>query len=97
MELLVVESCHSTWVFDTDGKRFCRILRGIAMEDHPVTTHWRPYHGLVLSEDSDAFTVVLNAEETRLIRSWRHTDDCPQCNGRVTSELSRGDIASALA
>jgi hypothetical protein len=94
---LVLESCHSSWVFDTDGMRFCRILKGIEVEDHPVTTHWRPYYGLVLNEDSEEFTVLLNAEGTRLIRSWRHTDNCVQCNGQVTSEFSRDDIRSALA
>ena len=97
VDRLVLESCHSSWVFDFEGMRFCRVLKGIEVEDHLVVTHWRPYYGLVLSEDSEAFTVHLNPEGTRLIRSWRHTEDCPQCAGQVTSELSRADIEAALA
>ena len=97
MEPLVVESCNSTWEFDTDGMRFRRILKGIEVEDNPVATHWRTYYGLEVSEDSHVFIVLLNPEGTRLIRSWRHTDGCPQCGLHVASGSSRTDIASALA
>ena len=94
---LVLESCHSSWVFDTEAPRFRRILKGIEVNDHRVATEWRPYYGLVLSENSAAFTVLLNAEGTRMIRSWRHTPDCPECGRQVTAELSRADIEAALA
>jgi hypothetical protein len=50
-----------------------------------------------VAEDSEAFTVLLNPERTRLIRSWRHTGDCPQCGGHGTAELSLEDIEAALA
>jgi hypothetical protein len=93
----VFESCHSTWVFDTEAMRFRRILKGIAVNDHPVITQWRAYYGIEVSEDSEAFTVLLNAEGTRLIRSWRHTEDCSQCSGHVTTEVAREEIESALA
>ena len=29
MDVVILESCHSTWVFDLARMRFCRILRGI--------------------------------------------------------------------
>lgn len=94
---LVIESCHSSWVFDTVDKRFRRVLKGIEVDDNRVSTDWRPYHGLVLSESSEAFTVLLNAEGTRMIRSWRHSRDCPECGEQATAELSQADIQAALA
>jgi hypothetical protein len=39
---------------------------------------------------------LLNPEHTKLLRSWRHTDNCTQCGGHVTSELSLGEIQAAL-
>jgi hypothetical protein len=97
MAPLVFESCHSTWVFDSERMRFRRILRGIEVHDHVVVTEWRPYFGLETTEDSEAFTVLLNREGTRLIRSWRHTGDCRQCGGHATSEVSLEEIAATLA
>jgi hypothetical protein len=94
---LLFESCHSTWVFDTEAMRYRRILKGIEVDDHRVATEWRPYYGLVLGGDSEAFTVLLNPEGTRMIRSWRHTRDCLECGEQVTAELSRADIEAALA
>jgi hypothetical protein len=47
---------------------------------------------LELSEDSEAFVVVLNDAGTRRIRSWRHVDGCEQCEGEQTTELSVEDI-----
>ena len=97
MDFLVFESCHSTWVFDTGRMQYRRILKGIAVEEQPVSTQWRPYFALSFTEGSEAFTVALNPEGSRLIRSWRHTEDCAQCGSQVTTVLSRSDIESALA
>ena len=93
----VFESCNSTWVFDQEHMRFRRILKGIEVDHRAVFTEWRPYFGLDVADDSEAFTVLLNLEGTRLIRSWRHTGDCDQCGGHVTAELSLEDIQTALA
>ena len=92
MEQMVLESCHSTWVFDTEHQRFHRVLKGSGTEQHPVTTEWRPYYGLEFKEDSEAFVVLLNAAGTRLIQSWRHTHDCLQCGSHVTGQMSVRDI-----
>jgi hypothetical protein len=91
----VFESCNSTWVFDRAHMRFRRILKGIEVDQRVVVTEWRPYFGLELAVDSEAFTVLLNPEGTRLIRSWRHTGNCAQCGGPVTAELSLEDIEAA--
>ena len=93
---VVFESCHSTWVFDTEHMRFRRILRGIEVHDQSVVTGWRPYFGLEVSDESEAFTVFLNPGRSRMIRSWRHTGNCTQCGGHATAEVSLDDIAAAM-
>ncbi len=97
MNLTVVESCHSTWIFDGRQLRFCRILKGIAVGRRRVSTEWRPYRELELSERTEAFTVYLNEERTRLIRSSRHTPQCTRCGSPDTLELSLEDIHRAAA
>jgi hypothetical protein len=96
VERLVLESCHSTWVFDTEHNRFCRILKGMDMEEHPIATQWQTYFGLEFKEDSEAFTVLLNPAGTRMIQSWRHTHDCLQCGGHVTGQISLEQIEVVL-
>jgi hypothetical protein len=97
MEPLVYESCHATWLFDHQTMRFRRILKGIEVDGRPVATEWRRFYGIELDEGNEGFTVLLNAEHSRLIRSWRHTHGCTQCGGHVTAELSLEDLRSALA
>ncbi len=92
---LVLESCHSTWLFDADRMRFRRILKGLDLDSRQASTAWRPYFGLEMDPLSESFVVLLNAEGTRLLRSWRHVDRCPQCGGDATGELSLDDIRAA--
>jgi hypothetical protein len=92
VDTIVLESCHSTWIFDNERKQFCRILKGVEVANRPVTTEWRPYWSLHLEPQIEAFTIYLNAAHTRQIRSWRHTQDCAQCGGHETAELSIDDI-----
>ncbi len=93
--LFVLESCHSTWIFDTERLRFRRILKGLAIDTHTATTSWRPYFGLEIDPISESFVVLLNPEGTRLLRSWRHVDHCAQCGGDQTGELSLDDLRGA--
>ena len=86
------ESCHSTWLFDAERMRFQRILKAGAGK---VATEWRTYHALIADPASESFTVVLNPEGSRLLRSWRHTRDCVQCGEHVTTELAVGELAGA--
>ena len=90
VETLVVDSCHSRWVFDTARRRFRRIPKGPGLE--PVMAHmteWRPYAELHLDPDSDSFVVVLNEAGTRMLRSWRHREGvCSQCGAARTEELA---------
>ena len=92
--LFVLESCHSTWIFDTDRMRFRRVLKGLTLDAHAATTAWRAYFGLEIDPISESFVVLLNPEGTRLLRSWRHVEHCPQCGGNQTAELSLDELGA---
>lgn len=96
MDPLVFESCHATWVFEMESMRFRRILKGIEVDGAAVATGWRSFYGLDFDETSEVFRVRLNPEGTKLIQSWRHTSDCRQCGGHVTTELSLEDLRAVL-
>jgi hypothetical protein len=96
MEPIVYESCHSIWHFDPDRMRFRRVLKGIGSGHGEVLTEWRPYFGLEVDRQGEYFVVLLNADGSRLLRSWRHTSDCTECGGHVTTEHSLEDLRSAL-
>jgi hypothetical protein len=97
MRVIVLESCHSTWIFDPRQLRFCRILKGIEIRHRRVSTVWRPYLDLELDPRGESFTVYLDEARTRLIRSTRHTQDCVQCSGYETIEMSLEDIQRSVA
>ena len=92
MDPLVIESCHSTWVIDMENSRFRRILKGFYDHAAQASTAWRPCFGVEIDPHSESFVVLLNAEGTRLLRSWRHVDHCAQCGGEATSELSLDEL-----
>jgi hypothetical protein len=96
-DVLVLESCHSTWIFDPTRLRFRRILKGVQVGRRPVATQWRPYWQVLLDPEGEGFTVFLNESRTRVIRSWRHAGDCAAC-GRSddTAELSLENIRLTL-
>lgn len=91
------ESCHSTWMFDTERMRFRRILKGVESGPRHVTTEWRPYFGLEVDPLGEYFSVLLNEDGSRLLRSWRHTSECSECGENVTTEISLTDLRSELA
>ena len=75
LDVHVLETCHSTWVFDSAGRRFRRVPRGLALGHGGA---WTPYHAFDVDE-SGAFSVSLNAEGTRWLRSRVHLDPCLMC------------------
>ena len=97
MQIITLESCHSTWIFDTRQLRFCRILRGLAFEQPRISTEWRPYWELEIDPQAESFTVILNEARSRLIRSSLHTSACRACGSRHTTELSLEEVARAVA
>ena len=97
MNIITLDSCHSTWIFDTRQLRFSRILRGIAVGQRRISTEWRRYWELEIDRQRGTFTVVLNEAGTRRIRSFIHAQDCAQCFTSPTTELSLEDIGRAVA
>jgi hypothetical protein len=95
-EPTTIESCHSTWIFDTDRMRFRRILKGAEVGGEPVFTGWRSYSRLEDHPNSETFTVYLHDAGTRMIRSWRHAADCAQCNEHLTTAMSLDMLRAAI-
>jgi hypothetical protein len=96
MEETILDSCHSIWIFDTHRMRYCRIVKGVEFSHRCVTTEWRAYSQLKMDKQTGTFIVNLRADRSRVIRSWLHTDDCTQCSGHETAELSIEDIREAV-
>ena len=97
MDIITLESCHSTWIFDPRQLKYCRILRDITVGHRRISTEWRPYWELEIDPHGRNFTVSLDEARTRLVRSSIHTEDCVSCGARRTAELSLDEIARAVA
>lgn len=77
-DLVVVDSCHSTWLFDQARRRFRRSVKARAGE--PVSTAWRPFDRVIFDPGSEVFYVQLSADDDRRVESWRHVDArCHRC------------------
>lgn len=76
--LLLAESCTTTWAFDTDRHRFARVPRGV-----PLTTgsiEWRPYADVRVDRGGGRLEVSLDGAGTNLLRSEIHAGGpCPNC------------------
>ncbi len=77
-----IESCASTWVFDRQSRRFCRILRDLESPAGELVTGWRPYASLD-ERDDGSFVVWLDSRGERCLRGHRHTVPCPNCHARA--------------
>jgi hypothetical protein len=80
-----IETANSVWVFEPARQRFWRVPRGLDINSPATARAWQPYHRLVLDADSGAFSVWLDPEGTRLLRSYR-LDPVDQLD--VTRELT---------
>ena len=77
-DLVVVESCTTTWAFDVGRSRFARMPRGVPLTS--ISAEWRPYSELTLDLTAGTLEVALDQAGTRLLRSQIHTDEaCPTC------------------
>lgn len=102
-DLLYFESCHTSWCFDTANLRFKRVprpqSRPASATDFAVAS-WEPYFGLNFNDETDEFTVALNESESKLLRSWRHSQNCSHCFGDdvsyETEEISLGQLNELL-
>jgi hypothetical protein len=84
----VIESCNSTWIFDTKRMRFRRVPKGTPLDLPAAADDWTRYYNLELDLESGAFLVTLNESGSRLLRSFRHTEPCSQCEPNATTEMS---------
>jgi hypothetical protein len=87
-EMLLLESVHSFWLFDTERRRFRRVLKGLKFNMHEVETGWRPYFRVDFDQLSGSFVVLLNLEGTRILR--------PQCGGAEKSRAASRQETSNL-
>ena len=93
---VLLESCTSTWIFDTQRMRFRRVVKGLGLTSRDAITAWRPYYALEIDGASESFTVALNPERTRRIQSWRHLTTCLECGGGTQSALDPEELKSAV-
>ena len=70
--MLQLHSSHSTWLFDTESKRFKRVPSEVDPVGPFATAAWEPYHDFVV--EGDELTVILDEEGTRRLRA-RLRDD----------------------
>ena len=66
-----IETANSVWVFEPDRRRFWRVPRGLDINSPSTARAWQPYFNLVLDAETGAFTVWLDPDGTRLLRSYR--------------------------
>jgi hypothetical protein len=73
-----IDSTNSTWYFDEERHRFCRLPRrdGDRAEPGapPPDAEWQVFYALAVQDDG-GFTVALNEDGTRLLRAWREEPD----------------------
>jgi hypothetical protein len=93
----LIQSCHSTWIFDENNRRFRRRLNRSEQFGLPVVTDWRPYDRLLIDDLSSSFVVFLDHAGSRVLRSRRHGAPCDCCGTDTTQELSLEELTSALA
>ncbi|HEV7688494.1 MAG TPA: hypothetical protein VGQ80_18095, partial [Acidimicrobiia bacterium] len=72
MSVRVLESCHSLWIFEPGRGRFRRVPRGTRLDMPSPENEWTRYYRLELDASSGAFSVGLNPDDTRVLRSWLH-------------------------
>lgn len=95
--LRILESCHSLWIFDPARMRFRRAPRGSRLDLPSPESEWAPYYRLEVEPSTGAFVVGLNADDTRVLRSWIHIEPCRHCaNSDQTAELSLDAIRRNL-
>lgn len=87
-DVRVLESCHSLWIFEPARGRFRRVPRGTRLDMPSSQNEWTAYYRLELDPSSGAFSVGLNPDDTRVLRSWLHVDPCRHCSSDNTGEIS---------
>ena len=84
-----IESTHSIWLFDRERMRFRRLPKDADADAPALDSDWEPYFALEIDDETGAFTVALNEDRTRLLRSWR--ESAPAA-GDTTGEVSLAPV-----
>jgi hypothetical protein len=97
VDLLVLESCHSTFVFDPRRMRFRRVLKGLGLDPAEAATEWRRYFALDNDPRAGSFVVYLDRVGPRHLRAWKHEEPCLHCGIDNTADLSTSELMTALS
>jgi len=81
-----LDSAHSIWLFDTDRMRFRRLPKGADPAAPSLERDWQEYFALVEDDETGAFTVSLNEDRTRLLRSFREPSPGAERTAEYTLE-----------
>ncbi len=85
-----IDSSHSIWLFDTERMRFRRLPKDADPNSPTLEADWQPYFALDVDEGTGSFSVALNEDRTRLLRSWREAGPPPGFND--TTELHTAEL-----
>jgi hypothetical protein len=85
-----IDSSHSIWLFDTERMRFRRLPKGADPNAPTLEADWQPYFALDVDPETGSFSVALNEDRTRLLRSWREAGPPPGFND--TTELNTAEL-----
>lgn len=85
-----IDTSHSIWLFDRERMAYRRLPRGADPDAPALNAEWEPYFGLELGDDG-SFTVALNEERTRLLRSYR--DDADGNRSLTTATDDAGSVS----
>jgi hypothetical protein len=94
VDIDVLESCNSTWMFDPERGRFRRVPRGTRLDFPASDSEWEPYFGIEVLPDTGAFVVHLNESGTKLLRAYQHFEPCEHCGVDSTGLVSLTEINS---
>jgi hypothetical protein len=86
-----IDSSHSIWLFDTERMRFRRLPKGADLVAPSFEADWQPYFALDVDPETGSFSVALNEDRTRLLRSWREAV-APSPGFNDTTELNTAEL-----
>ena len=76
-DLVVLESCTTTWAFDTGRKRFARLPKGLTLTS--TSAEWRPYASMWFDLGARTLVVSLDEAGTQLLQTDIHNGPCSEC------------------
>lgn len=78
----MLESCTTTWAFDTGRNRFARLPRGVTLTS--TSAEWRPYSSMWFDMGARTLVVQLDQAGTNLLQTDIHNGPCQECGDEGT-------------